>query len=52
VEQIKLTVVQTEEPARRLYPARGFQVQGMVRDAMKNGERYFHEDLMILRLAR
>jgi ribosomal protein S18 acetylase RimI-like enzyme len=52
VEQIELTVVQTEEPARRLYLARGFEVQGLMRRAMKDGEQYFHEELMILRLAR
>ena len=52
VEQIELTVVQTEEPARRLYLARGFEVQGVMRGAMKDGEHYFHDDLMILRLAR
>jgi ribosomal protein S18 acetylase RimI-like enzyme len=51
VEQIELTVVQTEEPARRLYLARGFEVQGVMRCAMKDGEQYFHEDLMMLRLA-
>ena len=50
VEQIELTVVQTEEPARGLYLARGFKVQGVMRGAMKDGERYFHEELMILRL--
>jgi ribosomal protein S18 acetylase RimI-like enzyme len=50
VEQIELTVVQTEEPARRLYLVRGFEVQGVVRGAMKDGEQYFHEELLILRL--
>jgi hypothetical protein len=37
-------------PARRLYLARGFGVQGVLRGAMKDGEHYFHEDLMILQL--
>jgi ribosomal protein S18 acetylase RimI-like enzyme len=39
VEQIELTVVQTEEPAQRLYLARGFEVQGVMRGAMKDGEQ-------------
>jgi hypothetical protein len=34
------------------YMARGFEVQGVMRGAMKDGGQYFHKDLSILRLAR
>jgi ribosomal protein S18 acetylase RimI-like enzyme len=40
IEQIELTVVRSEDPARRLYVAAGFEVQGTMRRAMKDGERY------------
>ncbi|MGD0679889.1 MAG: GNAT family N-acetyltransferase [Polyangiaceae bacterium] len=51
VKQVELNVVHTETPARQLYLAAGFDVQGSLQRAMKEGERYFDEDLMILRLS-
>ena len=48
VEQVELTVVTSEEPARRLYLALGFQVQGVLRHAMKSGSSYFDEEQLIL----
>ena len=50
VEQLELTVVTGEEPARRLYVAAGFKVQGVLRHAMKLGDRYFDEECLILSL--
>jgi ribosomal protein S18 acetylase RimI-like enzyme len=50
VEQVELAVVPTEEPARRLYVARGFESQGVLRRAVRDGERYLDQELMVLRL--
>ena len=50
VEQVELTVVTGEEAARRLYVAEGFQVQGVLRRAMKVGSRYFDEESLLLSL--
>lgn len=48
LEQINLTVVSNNEPAKRLYNALGFQVYGTERNALKYGGKYFDEDLMVL----
>ncbi len=48
IEQVELRVVQTEEPARRLYLSAGFQVQGVLRRAMKMGQEYFDEEELVL----
>jgi ribosomal protein S18 acetylase RimI-like enzyme len=48
IEQVELTVVRTEEPARRLYLSAGFQVQGVLRHAMKMGDEYFDEEELVL----
>jgi ribosomal protein S18 acetylase RimI-like enzyme len=48
IEQVELRVVQTEEPARRLYLSAGFQVQGVLRRAMKMGQEYFVEEELVL----
>jgi len=50
LEQIALLVVSTNRGARRLYAACGFKVYGVEPHALKVGERYFDEDLMILHL--
>ncbi len=50
VEQVHLYVATTADAARRLYRRAGFEVVGTLRDAMKEGERYIDEDLMVLRL--
>jgi ribosomal protein S18 acetylase RimI-like enzyme len=48
IEQVELRVVRSEEPARRLYLAAGFQVQGVLRRAMKTGALYFDEEELVL----
>ncbi|MGH2388103.1 MAG: GNAT family N-acetyltransferase [Chloroflexota bacterium] len=50
LEQIALLVVSTNPAARRLYAACGFTVYGVEPCALKVGDQYFDEDLMILRL--
>jgi ribosomal protein S18 acetylase RimI-like enzyme len=51
LEQIYLTVMSTNEPALRLYRALGFETYGRERRALKIGETYYDEDLMVLWLA-
>jgi ribosomal protein S18 acetylase RimI-like enzyme len=48
VAQIELTVVEAAEPARSLYLALGFEVQGRLRRAMKTDAGVFDEELMLL----
>ena len=50
LEQIMLTVAVTQEPARRLYRSLGFEVYGYERRALKVGESYVDEELMVLLL--
>lgn len=50
LEQIKLSVVSTNEPARKLYRSVGFETYGLERNALKFDGEYFDEDLMVLRL--
>jgi ribosomal protein S18 acetylase RimI-like enzyme len=47
VEQIQLTVVTTNQRAVRFYEASGFRVYGTERNALKSGEHYFDELLMV-----
>jgi ribosomal protein S18 acetylase RimI-like enzyme len=47
VEQIQLTVVITNQRAVRFYEASGFRGYGIERDALKSGESYFDELLMV-----
>jgi len=47
VEQIQLTVVTTNHRAVRLYEASGFRGYGIEKNALKSGERYFDELLMV-----
>ncbi len=47
VEQIQLTVVTTNQRAVRLYEASGFRGYGIERNALKSGDRYFDELLMV-----
>jgi len=48
--QIHLAVVSTQEAARRLYRALGFEVYGVEPRALKVGQQYLDEELMVLRL--
>lgn len=50
LEQIHLTVVSTNQSAKRLYVSLGFEVYGIEPRALKFDEQYYDEDLMILRL--
>jgi len=50
VEQINLTVVSSNEPAKRLYYSVGFQTYGIERRALKYNGQYFDEDWMVLHL--
>jgi RimJ/RimL family protein N-acetyltransferase len=47
VEQVELTVVAGEHPARRLYLTLGFEVQGTLRRAMKTEGTYFDEEELV-----
>jgi ribosomal protein S18 acetylase RimI-like enzyme len=47
VEQIQLTVVTTNQRAVRFYEASGFRSYGIEKDALKSGEGYFDELLMV-----
>ncbi|MGE6375980.1 N-acetyltransferase family protein [Peribacillus muralis] len=48
LEQIKLTVVSTNDSAKKLYKSLGFEVYGTERHALKYRGHYFYEDLMVL----
>jgi len=50
LEQINLSVVSNNEPARRLYQSIGFETYGIERNALKFHGQYYDEDLMVLRL--
>ncbi|HZT20933.1 MAG TPA: GNAT family N-acetyltransferase [Dongiaceae bacterium] len=47
VEQVQLLVVSDNEAARRLYESEGFSAYGLEREALKDGERYLDEILMV-----
>lgn len=49
VEEIRLTVVASNTPARRLYQAAGFEPYGLERRALKIGNVYYDEVLMAFR---
>ena len=50
LEQLLLAVVTTNPTASRLYRSLGFEVYGTQPRALKAGESYWDEDLMILQL--
>ncbi|OOC62553.1 GNAT family N-acetyltransferase [Paenibacillus ihbetae] len=50
VEQINLTVVSENHPAKQLYQSIGFQTFGLERNALKFEGQYFDEEWMVLRL--
>lgn len=50
IEQLHLAVVSNNTTARALYDALGFVVYGREPRALKSGDRYFDEDMMILHL--
>jgi ribosomal protein S18 acetylase RimI-like enzyme len=52
VEQVMLGVAAENTPARRLYESLGFQSYGREPHALKVGDSYVDEDLMVLRITR
>jgi ribosomal protein S18 acetylase RimI-like enzyme len=47
LEQVHLVVVSDNEPARRLYESEGFSAYGLEPHALKQGQRYLDEILMV-----
>jgi RimJ/RimL family protein N-acetyltransferase len=50
LEQIHLSVVSKNLPAKKLYEALGFQTYGVEPNALKINDIYYDEDLMVLKL--
>lgn len=50
IEQLLLGVVTTNTPGVRLYKSLGFTIFGTEKNAIKNGDSYFDEYLMVLSL--
>jgi ribosomal protein S18 acetylase RimI-like enzyme len=50
LEQLLLAVATTQTAARQLYRSLGFEVYGLEPRALKQGDQYWDEELMILRL--
>ena len=48
VEQVYLTVVTTNKPAKKLYASLGFEVFGTEKKALKVSDTYFDEEHMVL----
>jgi hypothetical protein len=47
VEQVQITVVADETPARHLFDLAGFKIYGTAPQSIKSAERYFDEELRI-----
>jgi len=52
LERINLTVVSTNDSAKKLYMSVGFEVYGVERNALKFNGQYFDEDLMALNITK
>jgi ribosomal protein S18 acetylase RimI-like enzyme len=50
INQINLTVVTSNEQAKKLYQSLGFQQFGIERKALKVGKTYYDEEMMVLML--
>ncbi|MBS8266777.1 GNAT family N-acetyltransferase [Mesobacillus boroniphilus] len=48
IEQIYLTVTGNNEPAKKLYSSLGFETYGVDKRAMRVGDKYYDEELMVL----
>jgi ribosomal protein S18 acetylase RimI-like enzyme len=48
VEQLYLTVTESNEPAKKLYQSFGFKTYGIDKNALKIEETYFDDELMVL----
>ncbi|KMJ57415.1 acetyltransferase [Bacillus sp. LL01] len=51
IEQLHLTVMATNEPAKKLYKSLGFTTYGVDKKGLKIGDTYFDEELMVLGLS-
>lgn len=52
VDQLHAAVVTSAQPARALYRKLGFEPYGLEPRALKVGDRYFDQELLVLRLDR
>lgn len=50
LEQLNLSVISNNEPAKNLYKSVGFKTYGVERKALKFNGQYYDEDLMVLEL--
>jgi len=50
LRQVNLAVVSDNMPAKRLYTSMGFVTYGVEKEALRLDNRFFDEDLMVLRL--
>ncbi len=50
VEQLYLAVIEGNTLARALYRAAGFEPYGVMKQAVRVGDRYYDEELMVLKL--
>ncbi|WP_138419677.1 GNAT family N-acetyltransferase [Aquibacillus sediminis] len=50
IEQLYLTVVTTNDPAKRLYASIGFEIFGHEKRALKFGDTYYDEEHMVFYL--
>jgi len=50
LEQINLSVISNNDPARKLYESLGFQLYGVERNALKSNGQYYDEEFMVLKL--
>ncbi|MFE8699671.1 GNAT family N-acetyltransferase [Cytobacillus sp. FJAT-54145] len=48
IEQVYLTVTSSNEPAKRLYQSLGFETYGLDKRALKIGDDYYDDELMVL----
>ncbi|KYG26070.1 GNAT family N-acetyltransferase [Alkalihalobacillus trypoxylicola] len=50
IEQLHLTVVSVNEPAKKLYQSFGFETYGFDKKALKINQEYYDEELMVLNI--
>jgi len=48
IEQVYLTVTSTNNPAKSLYRSLGFIPYGIDKNGLKIGDKYYHDELMVL----
>ena len=52
IEQVYLAVAVGQDPAKKLYESLGFEVYGREPRAIKIGDQYVDEEMMVMRIAR